>query len=187
MATTAEIKKGVVINYEGQLFTIVDFLHFKPGKGGAMVRTSLKNVITGKVIDRTFRSGEKIEIVKVEERPMQYLYQEGNEYVFMDQDTFDQIHISSEVVGDAYDFLREADIINISFHEEKPLLVQLPLFLNLKVVETTPGIKGDTVTNNTKAATLETGAVVQVPLFVDVGEVIRVDTRTRAYIERVRQ
>lgn len=186
MGSTAEIRKGAILNMDGSLFTITDFLHVKPGKGGAFIRTTLKNVVTGKVLDKTFRSGEKIDFVKLDIREMQYLYIEAGEYVFMDQETFEQIHVPSEVVGDASQFLKEAEVVTLSFHEDRPLLVQLPFFMNLRVVETIPGFKGDTVTNQTKPATLETGAVVQVPLFIEENEIIRVDTRTGEYMERVR-
>ena len=187
MATTADIKNGLVIELDKQLFTIVEFLHVKPGKGGAFVRTKLKNVITGRVLDRTFRSGEKIEVVKLEDREMQYLYSEEDLYIFMDQETFDQINIPGEVLGDDAKFMKEGEIIKVYLHEDKPIITELPNFINLKIVECEPGLKGDTVSNVTKPATLETGAVVQVPLFIEEGEVIRVDIRTGQYLERAKE
>ncbi len=187
MATTADIKNGLVIELDKQLFTIVEFLHVKPGKGGAFVRTKLKNVITGRVLDRTFRSGEKIEVVKLEDRGMQYLYSEEDSYIFMDQETFDQINIPGEVLGDDAKFMKEGEIIKVYLHEDKPIITELPNFINLKIVECEPGLKGDTVSNVTKPATLETGAVVQVPLFIEEGEVIRVDIRTGQYLERAKE
>jgi len=187
VATTADIKNGLVIELDKQLFTIVEFLHVKPGKGGAFVRTKLKNVITGRVLDRTFRSGEKIEVVKLEDRGMQYLYSEEDSYIFMDQETFDQINIPGEVLGDDAKFMKEGEIIKVYLHEDKPIITELPNFINLKIVECEPGLKGDTVSNVTKPATLETGAVVQVPLFIEEGEVIRVDIRTGQYLERAKE
>lgn len=186
MATTADIKKGVVMTLEGQLYNITDFQHVKPGKGGAFVRTTLKNVVTGRVIDRTFRSGEKIDIVRLEDRKMQYLYREGDSFMFMDQETFEQVAVSDAVVGESADFLKEGEVVKIYFHDEIPLILELPFFIEYKVVECEPGIKGDTVSNVTKPAKIESGAIIQVPLFVEQGERIRVDTRIRQYTERVR-
>jgi len=186
MPTTADIKNGTTIKYNDQLFTIVEFQHVKPGKGGAFVRTKLKSVATGRVIDKTFRAGEKIEIVRLEDKPMQYLYNDGESYVFMDQDTFEQINILAGVVGDTIKFMKEGADVTVQFHGESPLRVTLPFFINFKIIECEPGMKGDTVSNVTKAAKLETGATVQVPLFVEQDETIRVDTRTGTYIERVR-
>lgn len=187
MSTTADIKNGVTINFNDQLCTIVEFQHVKPGKGGAFVRTKMKSVSTGRILDNTFRSGEKIEIVRLESRDMQYLYQEGDFFVFMDQETFEQVQVPSVVVGDAKNFLKEGEVAEIQFHEETPLNITLPFFLEFEIVECEPGVKGDTVSNVTKPATLETGAIVQVPLFVEQGEWIRVDTRTNAYMERVKK
>lgn len=186
MATTADIKNGLTIKMNGQLLTIVEFQHVKPGKGAAFVRTKLKNVTTGKVLDNTFRSGEKIEICRLEDKQMQYLYLDGDQFLFMDQETFEQISIPPAVVGDAARFMKEGEIITVQFHEKNPLSVTLPFFLNFQIVECEPGVKGDTVSNVTKEAKLETGATVQVPLFVEQGEIIRVDTRTGTYMERVR-
>lgn len=185
MATTADIKKGIVINLEGQLFTIVDFLHVKPGKGGAFVRTTLKNVVTGRVIDKTFRSGEEIDIVKLDERQMQFLYQEEGNFHFMDQETFEQVAVPADVIGDKALFLKEGETVKVFFYDERPILIELPYFIEYTVVECEPGIKGDTVSNVMKPAKIETGAIIQVPLFVEEGDRIRVDTRVGEYIERV--
>ncbi|MBM3327999.1 MAG: elongation factor P [Calditrichaeota bacterium] len=186
MATTADIKKGVVIDLEGGLWTIVDFQHVKPGKGGAFVRNTLKNIVTGKVIDRTLRSGEKIEIIKLDPRQMQFLYHDGDHFQFMDQETFEQVAVPEAVVGDAALFLKEGEIVKIAFNDETPLTIEIPFFIEYTIVQCEPGVKGDTVSNVTKPAKIETGATVQVPLFVESGERIRVDTRTGQYIERVR-
>jgi elongation factor P len=186
MATTAEIKNGLTINYNGNLVTIIEFQHVKPGKGGAFVRTKFKNIITGKVIDNTFRSGEKIEIVRLSGRDMQYLYQDDESYVFMDQENFEQIYIPGSIVEEAAPFLKEGEIAHIQFHGEKPLTLQLPNFINYKIVECEPGSRGDTVSNVTKAAKIESGASIQVPMFITEGEIIKVDTRTGTYVERVK-
>ncbi|MFC2150027.1 elongation factor P [Calditrichota bacterium] len=186
MATTAEIKNGVVIDFEGTLCTVVEFQHVKPGKGGAFVRTKMKAVQSGKVLDKTFRSGEKIEIVRLEAREMQYLYNDGDAFVFMDQQTFDQVNIPTDVVGDNSRWLKEGEAVKILFHGDVPLITEVPNFIVFEITECQPGVKGDTVSNVYKPATLETGAVVQVPLFVEQGESIRVDTRTGEYLDRSR-
>jgi len=186
MATTADIKNGLVLNYEGQLYTITEFQHVKPGKGGAFVRVKMKNLVTGRMLDRTLRSGEKIEIVRMDARPMQFLYRDGDHFVFMDQETYEQVNVPEVVVGDAALFIKEGETVKINFNDETPVTIEIAFFMNLKIVECEPGVKGDTVSNVTKPAKLETGAVVQVPLFVESGETIRVDTRTNEYIERVR-
>ncbi len=186
MATTADIKNGLTINYNGNLVTIIEFQHVKPGKGGAFVRTKLKNIITGKVVDNTFRSGEKIEIVRLSGKDMQYLYQEDESYVFMDQETFEQVYVPSPIVEEAAPYLKEGEIAHVQFHGEKPLTLTLPNFINYEIVECEPGHKGDTVSNVTKGAKIESGATVQVPMFIEEGEVIRVDTRTGGYVERVK-
>jgi len=174
------------MDLEGQLFTIVDFQHVKPGKGGAFVRTMLKNIVTGKVIDRTFRSGEKVELVRLDDRKLQYLYRESDNFIFMDQETFEQVSVPESVVGDYADLLKEGEVVRVFFHDERPLVFELPFFIEYTIVKCEPGVKGDTVANVSKPATLETGAVIQVPLFVEQGERIRVDTRTKEYLERVR-
>ncbi|MDP8238704.1 MAG: elongation factor P [Candidatus Hatepunaea meridiana] len=186
MSTTADIKNGIIINYDGQLFTIVEFLHVKPGKGGAFVRTKFKNVKTGRVLDKTFRAGEKIDIVRLDARNMQYLYAEGDDFVFMDQETFDQISVPAEVVGNWDKFMKEGEIVKVLLNGEEPVTIELPKFVNYKIAQCEPGVKGDTVSNVTKPATLETGAIVQVPLFIEEGEIIRVDLRTGQYLERAK-
>ena len=186
MATTADIKNGLVIRLDGQLFTVVEFLHVKPGKGGAFVRTKIKNVVKGRVLDKTFRSGEKLDVVKLQDRQMQYLYAEGDGYVFMDQETFDQITIPGALIGDAVRFMKEGEMVKVMMHGASPISLELPNFINFRIVGCEPGVKGDTVSNVTKPATLETGAVVQVPLFIEEGEVIRVDVRTGTYLERAK-
>lgn len=187
MASTADFRNGMVIRYNNDLVQIVEFQHVKPGKGGAFVRTKLKNVVTGRVIDNTFRSGEKVEEVRLEARQMQYLYQEGNEHVFMDHETYEQVHMGEAVLGkDVTKYLKDGVDYKVLYSEGAPLLVETPNFLELEIVEAEPGEKGDRVSAATKPATLETGAVVQVPLFVNVGDVVKVDTRTDEYLERVR-
>ena len=186
MASTTDIRNGLVINMDGQLFSIVEFQHVKPGKGGAFVRTKIKNVITGRVLDKTFRSGEKLDIVKLEDRKMQYLYADEDNYIFMDQETFDQVSVASDIVEDQSKFLKEGEEVRILLHGDNPISIELPNFIDFKIVECEPGMKGDTVTNVTKPATLETGAIVQVPPFIENGEVIRVDVRKGEYLERAK-
>lgn len=186
MATTADIKNGLVMELDGTLYTIVEFLHVKPGKGGAFVRTKLKNLVNGRVIERTFRSGEKIEIVRIDARPMQYLYKEGTDFIFMDQETYEQVPVPGVIVGESEGFMKESEIVKVCFNDETPLTIELPFFANYSIIECEPGVKGDTVTNVLKPAKIESGATVMVPLFVEAGEKIRVDTRTGEYIERVR-
>jgi elongation factor P len=185
--TTNEIKKGLTIDYNNDLYTVVDFQHVKPGKGGAFVRTKLKSATTGKTIDVTFNSGATINPVRIERRKCQFLYKDDSGYNFMDQTTFDQIAIEEDLV-DGAEFLKEGQEVEIAFHAEteKPLSVDLPPFVILEITYSEPGVKGDTANNPMKAATLETGAIVQVPLFVDSGIRIKVDTRTKTYVERVK-
>jgi elongation factor P len=187
MATTADIRKGLTIAMEGQIFQIAEFQHVKPGKGGAFVRITLKNVKTGRVIDRTLNSGASIEIVRVDARDMQFLYQDGEVYHFMDQNSYEQVPLDKELVGDNAKWMKDGIICRISFLDEQPLSMEVPNFLELQVTQTAPGVKGDTVSGSGKPATLETGAVVQVPFFVDQGDVIRVDTRTSAYLDRIKR
>jgi len=184
-ASTSEFRKGLKIELNGEPFLMVDFQHVKPGKGGAFVRTRLKSLLTGNVIDKTFRSGEKVETPDLEERAMQYLYPDGDTYVFMDNETYEQLAIRSEAIGDAINFLKENTNVTILFHNQKPIAVELPNFVELEVVKTDPGIKGDTASGGSKPATLETGAVVQVPLFIKEGDILKIDTRDGSYIERV--
>ena len=188
MATTADIKNGLCIKFNDKLCQIIEFQHVKPGKGPAFVRTKMRQIETGKVLDNTFSAGHKIEIVRIENREYQYLYQEGENYIFMNNETFDQVEISSKLV-DKPGFLQEGMICNILFHaeEETPLVLELPMHIISEITYTEPGIKGDTATNSMKAATIATGAEIKVPLFIDMGEVIKIDTRTGVYVERVKK
>jgi elongation factor P len=185
-ASTAEFRKGLKIELEGEPYVIADFLHVKPGKGGAFVRTKLKSLVTGNVIDRTFRSGEKVQTPALDERNMQYLYREGNVYHFMDNDTYEQLTLAADQLGEDSNFLPENVQVRIVFHNGKPIGVELPFFVELTIAKTEPGVRGDSARGGTKPATVETGAVIQVPLFLNEGDRIRVDTRTKEYIERVK-
>ena len=188
MATTADFKNSLCIEFNGELFTIVEFQHVKPGKGPAFVRTKLKSLKSGRVIENTFSAGVKITTARIVKQPFQYLYQDDSGVGFMNMNTFDQISLQEELLPD-YKFLKEGQDIEIAFHEETetPMYTELPAFITLKVTYTEPGLKGDTATNTLKSATLETGAEVQVPLFVDIDDVIKVDTRSYTYSERVKQ
>ena len=175
----------MVLNMDGELFAIVEFQHVKPGKGGAFVRTKLKKVRTGQVIDKTFRAGEKVTDVRLERRPLQYLYHDGQHYHFMDTDSYEQFPISEEVIGDQVKYLKENLEVSGLFMEDGSILeVELPFFIVLEVVETDPGLRGDTASGGSKPAKLESGAVVNVPLFINTGEKIKVDRRTNEYLER---
>lgn len=187
MATTADIKNGICIKHNGKLFFIVEFQHVKPGKGPAFVRTKLRNLESGKVIDHTFSAGHSIDIQRIEYRPHQYLYEEGNGYYFMHTDTFEQVLIEKSLV-EKPEFLREGMEVVIIFHadEEAPLSVELPSFIEGEITYTEPGLKGDTATNTLKPATIDTGAEVRVPLFIEIGDRVKIDTRTGAYMERVK-
>lgn len=186
MATTADIKNGLVLDIDGQLYQITYFQHVKPGKGGAFVRTKLKNVRSGLVLERTFNSGERITDVRLERRPIQFSYADGHFYHFMDQQTFDDILITDDVIGeDQLRYLKEGMECEGLVHNDKVILVDLPVFVELAVTRTDPGFRGDTATGGTKPATLETGATVQVPLFIEEGQVIRVDRREDKYLTRV--
>jgi elongation factor P len=182
--STAEFKKGLKIQFDGAPYTIVDFQHVKPGKGGAFVRTKLKHMRLGRVIDNTFRAGEKVELVDFDEKRMQFLYKDDR-YHFMDLDTYDQISLSAEEVGEARDFLKENTEVEILFIESSPVTVELPNFIEIRIAKTDPGIRGDTASGGSKPATLETGAVIQVPLFLNEGDVVKVDTRSGDYLGRV--
>ena len=184
MATTNDLKNGMTLNLDGQLWGVVDFQHVKPGKGGAFVRTKLKNVLTGKVVDRTFNAGVKVDVANVDRREMQYLYREGDDYVFMDVQDYEQPRIPAATVGDAANYLLEEQTATVAFNEGVPLYVDLPASVELTVSQTDPGVQGDRSTGGTKPATLETGAQVQVPLFITTGEKVKVDTRTGDYIGR---
>ncbi len=185
MYSTANFRKGLKIELEGKPFLIVDFLHVKPGKGGAFVRTRLKNMETGQVLEKTFRSGEKVNRPDLMEREMQYLYQDTEGYCFMDNKNYEQIFIDQEHLSDSRDFLKENIDVKMLFFNNKPIGIELPIFVELKIEQTDPGVRGDTATGATKPATLETGFVIQVPLFINEGETVKIDTRTGEYVERV--
>ena len=181
--STAEFRKGLKIELDGQPYNIVEFQHVKPGKGGAFVRTKLKHLRLGRVVDRTFRAGEKVGLVDYEQRSMQYLYKDDN-FHSMNLETFEQIALDAEVVGEAASWLKETMEVDVFIINGVPAGVEVPNFVELEVVKTDPGLRGDTASGGSKPATLETGAVVQVPLFINPGEILRIDTRTGAYIER---
>ena len=185
MATTNDIKNGMVLDLDGQLWSVVWFQHHKPGKGGAMVKTTLKNVMSGKIVDKTFNSGLKIETANVDKRDMQYLYHDGDSYVFMDTTTYDQLNISEATVGEAKDFLLDNQDAMVAMHEGLPLYIELPASVELTIEYTEPGLQGDRSSGGTKPAKLETGREIQVPLFITTGEKIRVDTRDGSYLGRV--
>ncbi|MBA0125986.1 elongation factor P [Haloechinothrix sp. YIM 98757] len=184
MATTNDLKNGLVLNLDGQLWSVVNFQHVKPGKGGAFVRTTLKNVMTGKVVDKTFNAGVKVDTATVDRRTMTYLYNDGADYVFMDGTTFEQVPIAPETVGDAARFMLENSEVQVSFHENNPLFVELPTSVELVIQHTDPGVQGDRSTGGSKPAILETGAEVQVPLFLETGEKIKIDSRDGRYLGR---
>lgn len=185
MATTNDIKNGTVLKLDGQLWTVIEFQHVKPGKGGAFVRTKLKNVLSGKVVDKTFNAGLKVETANVDKRDMQYLYQDGDGYVFMDLDTYDQLTIPAATVGDARNYLLESQNAVVATHDGEPLFIELPAAVVLEITYTEPGLQGDRSTGGTKPATLETGAEIQVPLFLEQGTRVKVDTRNGDYLGRV--
>jgi len=185
--STAEFRNGAKIELDGEPFIIIEFQHVKPGKGAAFVRTKIKSLTSGRVIDKTFRSGEKVETPNLEEKKMQYLYNDGNEYHFMDTESYEQTSLTAGQLGDGKDWLKENMEIEVLYHNGQPIGVEVPMFVELQIVQTDPGIKGDTASGGNKPATLETGAVVKVPLYMEEGEVIKIDTRTGEYIERVKQ
>jgi elongation factor P len=187
MATTADIRNGVVLNMDGQLWNVVEFQHVKPGKGGAFVRTKLKNVTSGKVVDRTFNAGSKIETANVDRRDFTYLYNDGESFVFMDATDFDQLQISSAIVGDSANFMLENQPVTVALHDGEPLYVELPASVVLEITYTEPGLQGDRSTGGTKPATDETGYQIQVPLFLETGTKVKVDTRTGDYLGRVNE
>lgn len=186
MISTAEFRNGAKIEIDGEPFVIIEFQHVKPGKGGAFVRTKLKSLKTGNVMDRTYRSGEKLDTPNLEEKNMQFLYAAGDEYFFMDNETYEQSSLTAKQMGDNKNWLKENMAVKVLYHNGDPINVEVPMFVELKVVRTDPGVKGDTAAGGTKPATLETGAVVKVPLYLEEGEVIKVDTRTGEYLERVK-
>jgi elongation factor P len=186
MVSTFEFRNGLVMLLDGELFTLVEFQHVKPGKGVAFVRTRIKNVKTGRVLDKTFRSGDKVEDVRLESKPSQFLYKSDRDFVFMDTSSYDQVTLTEEVVGEGAKYMKENLEVEVVYHGDTPLGVNIPNFVDLKIVKTDPGLRGDTVSGATKPAELESGAVVQVPLFLSEGTVIKVDTRTGIYVERVK-
>jgi elongation factor P len=185
LAATSDFRNGMAIRHRGGLWTIVEFQHVKPGKGPAFVRTKLKSVESGKVVDETFRAGERVEEVRLERRSYQYLYREGEFFTFMNTETYEQISLAEDVLGDVPLYIKESDTCSLLLHEGKPLLVEAPLTVELKVQKTDPGLRGDTAQGGTKPAEMETGLVVQVPLFIEEGEVLKIDSRTGKYLGRV--
>ncbi|MGK2855391.1 MAG: elongation factor P [Microbacteriaceae bacterium] len=185
MASTADIKNGVVLKIDGQLWTIIEFQHVKPGKGGAFVRTKMKNIVTGKVVDKTYNAGTKIDIETVDRRDFSYLYKDGDGFVFMDQADYDQLTVPSVVVGDTANFLLENQLVTIALNDGNPLYVELPASVTMEITYTEPGLQGDRSTGGTKPATVETGYEIQVPLFLETGTRVKVDTRTGDYMGRV--
>ncbi|MDQ3485464.1 MAG: elongation factor P [Actinomycetota bacterium] len=184
MATTNELKNGMVLNLDGQLWSVVWFQHHKPGKGGAVMRTKLKSVMSGKIVDKTFNADVKVDVANVDRRTMSFLYMDGDSYVFMDADTYDQINVSTDTVGEAARFLLENQDATVAVHEGTPLYIELPASVELKVEYTEPGLQGDRSTGGTKPARLETGYDIAVPLFITTGEVVKVDTRDGSYLGR---
>ncbi len=187
MYSTTDFRKGLKFEINGEPLVIVDFQHVKPGKGTAFVRTRLKSLVTGLVVDQTFRSGDKVDKPDLEEKEMQFLYETGGEYHCMDIQNYEQLFLTAEQLGESKDFLKENLVIKAIFHNRRAIGVEIPMFIDLKVVKSEPGMKGNTATGATKPATLESGAVVQVPLFVEEGDLLRIDTRTREYITRVKE
>ncbi len=185
MATSNDLKNGMVLNMEGQLWSVIEFQHVKPGKGPAFVRTKMRHVLSGKVVEKTFNAGVKIETATVDRRDMQYLYNDGTGFVFMDNTTYDQITIPTETVGDAANYMLENQMATVALHEGAPLYIELPPSVVLEITYTDPGLQGDRSTGGTKPATLETGFQIQVPLFIENNTKVKVDTRTGDYLGRV--
>jgi len=185
VATSNDLKNGLVLNLDGQLWTVVEFQHVKPGKGGAFVRSKLKNILSGKVVDKTFNAGVKVEIEQVDKRDMQYLYRDGDDWVFMDSTNYEQYQIPDAVVGDSSRYLLENQTANVSVHNGSAIVVELPPNVELMITYTEPGVQGDRSTGGSKPATLETGAIIQVPLFIENDTKIKVDTRDGSYLGRV--
>ena len=185
MASTADIKNGIVLNIDGQLWNVIEFQHVKPGKGGAFVRTKLKNVVSGKTVDRTYNAGAKIEIENVDRRDFTYLYNDGEAFVFMDTADYDQLTVPASVVGDAANFMLENQAVTVALNNGNPLYVELPASVVLEITYTEPGLQGDRSTGGTKPATVETGYQIQVPLFLEQGTKVKVDTRDGSYLGRV--
>jgi elongation factor P len=185
MASTADFRNGLVLIMGSDLMELVEFQHVKPGKGGAFVRTKMKNVLTGRVLEKTFRAGEKMDTARLEEQSWQYLYNDGDLYHFMDKQTYEQLEVGKTIVGDCSNWMRENDDATLMFYDGKVIKVSVPLTVVLNITKCDPGVQGDRASGGTKPATLETGVTIQVPLFVNEGENVKVDTRTSAYIERV--
>ncbi|MBC7344050.1 MAG: elongation factor P [Clostridia bacterium] len=185
MISVNDFRTGLTIEVDGEVFMVIEFMHVKPGKGSAFVRSKLRNLRTGAVIERTFRAGEKVNTAHIDRRKMQYLYNDGQEYVFMDTENYEQLSLGREKLEDAVKYLKENMVIDVLMYQNETIGIELPNTVDLRVVDTEPGIRGDTATGGSKTAVLETGAVVQVPLFVNVGDVVKVDTRTGDYVERV--
>lgn len=185
MATSNDLKNGVVLSIDGQLWTVIDFQHVKPGKGGAFVRSKLKNVLSGKVVDRTFNAGVKVETASVDRREMQYLYRDGDSWVFMDNISYEQFPVANSIVGDSSKYLLENQTVQVAIHEGNPIIVDLPASVEIMLTYTEPGLQGDRSSGGTKPATLETGAEIQVPLFIDSNTKVKVDTRDGSYLGRV--
>jgi len=184
MISTNDFKTGLTVEIDGDVFQVVDFQHVKPGKGAAFVRAKIRNVRTGAVVERTFNAGEKLPRARIDRREFQYLYNDGNVYNFMDMESYDQTSLTSEQLSDAIKYLKENMVISVLMFQEKPIGVELPNYVELEVVETSPGIKGDTASGGSKPATLETGYVVHVPFFINIGDVLQIDTRSGQYIKR---
>ncbi len=185
--STAEFRNGLKIEIDGEPFIIVEFQHVKPGKGGAFVRTKMKSLKSGNVIDRTYRSGEKVDVPELEEKTMQYLYSAGQDRVFMDTSSYEQVQLDEHQLGDSINYLKENMEIKVLYHKNRPINIEVPMFVELAIAKTDPGVRGDTASGGSKPATLETGAVVKVPFYLNEGDVIKVDTRTGTFIERVKK
>ncbi len=185
MISTADFRNGIVIVENGELMELVEFQHVKPGKGGAFVRTKQKNVLTGRVIEKTYRAGEKFEDARIVETPYQYLYNDGDLYYFMHRDTYEQIPVGPDIIGEKSDWLKENEEVSLLMYEGKVIALKLPITVTLEITRCDPGVQGDRASGGTKPATLETGAAIQVPLFINEGDTVKVDTRTGEYIERV--
>ncbi|MFH0811439.1 MAG: elongation factor P [Pseudomonadota bacterium] len=185
MYSTSDFRRGLKIELDGIPYAIIEFQHVKPGKGGAFVRTKLKNLVAGRVIDKTFRAGEKVGKPDLVEKSMQYLYAEGSQYYFMDNETYEQTFLTQEQLGESKNFLQENVTVTILYYQGKPIGVDLPIFVELRVIKTEPGVRGDTASGGSKPATLETGTVIQAPLFINEGDKVRIDTRTGEYTERI--
>lgn len=186
MGSTKDLSRGIFIRHQGQLCRVIDYQHTMPGKGGAFYQVKMKNAVTGKSSDYRFRSSESVDVVRVDEKEMQFLYKEGNNLVLMDTETYEQYNLNEEMLGDAMKFIKEEMMVKVYLDEGNPIMADAPNHVVLKITYSEPGIKGDTANNPSKPATLETGAIVQVPLFVEQDEMIKVDTRTGEYVERVR-